>query len=458
MNLATALRLNKSSSIAFVGAGGKTTAMFQLAREMSPCIVTTTTHLGGWQIPTDEHLQTKMIAFVWPQAETMPDIESVISSGITMVTGALDETTDRYQGLSLQQVNKLRELAGYHDLPLLIEADGSRQHPLKAPAEHEPVIPSFVNVVVVVAGLTGLGKPLSAEHVHRPELFSKLSGLGDGELITPEALTNVLTHPEGGLKNISAKARRVVLLNQADTLELQAQGAQIARLLLESFDAVIVASLQQQTIYAAHEKVAGIILAAGESKRYGQPKQLLDYHGKPFVRIVAEKALAAGLNPVVVVTGANAERVEAAIHDLPVKIVRNENWPEGQSTSIRAGIQNLTSPKSDGFGGSWDGVGGCIFLLIDQPQVTEEVMRALIERHAQTLDPVVAPYIFDKRANPVLLDRVTFDELMKLSGDVGGRGIFSKFSPRYVNWYDPRLLLDVDTPEDYERLISESSE
>jgi molybdenum cofactor cytidylyltransferase len=94
-----------------------------------------------------------------------------------------------------------------------------------------------------------------------------------------------------------------------------------------------------------------------------------------------------------------------------------------------------------------------VFLLADQPQVTVEVIRALVEHHAATLHPVIAPYIFDQRANPVLFDRATFAALMQLTGDQGGRGVFSKFSPRYLNWYDKRLLLDVDTPEDYERLL-----
>ena len=110
------------------------------------------------------------------------------------------------------------------------------------------------------------------------------------------------------------------------------------------------------------EHTAGIILAAGGSSRFGQPKPLLDWHGKPFVRAVAETALAAGLSPVVVVTGANAEQVENAIRDLPVSIIRNQDWQDGQSTSIRAGLRSLpppslrdSSPKSKRFGGEREG-------------------------------------------------------------------------------------------------------
>jgi molybdenum cofactor cytidylyltransferase len=81
------------------------------------------------------------------------------------------------------------------------------------------------------------------------------------------------------------------------------------------------------------------------------------------------------------------------------------------------------------------------------------VLQALVECHAHDLPAVVAPYVFDRRANPVLFDRVTFPDLLTLEGDLGGRAIFSKFSPTYMDWLDERLLMDVDTPDDYRRLL-----
>jgi molybdenum cofactor cytidylyltransferase len=98
------------------------------------------------------------------------------------------------------------------------------------------------------------------------------------------------------------------------------------------------------------------------------------------------------------------------------------------------------------------GAGGAIFLLTDQPQITPAILHALVEEHAATLAPVIAPMVLDQRANPVLFDRVTFPDLMKLEGDVGGRGIFSKHKVSYLIWHDDAMLLDVDTPEHYQRL------
>ncbi len=443
--------------------------MFQLARELSPpVVVTTTTHLGAWQTElADRH-------FIVSSDEDLNAVEDN-RRGVMLVTGP--QVGDRFGGVGEKLLDWLHALCGYHSLPLLIEADGARQKPLKAPAEHEPAIPEFVKTVVVVAGLSGLGKPLAEEWVHRVERFEQISGAADRatdqgtdqgteKRISVEALGKVLAHPEGGLKGIPAGARRVALLNQADTPGLQAQGKLLAEKLLGAFDAVIVASLKSQVVHAVHEPIAGIVLAAGGASRFGRPKQLLDWRGQPFVRAVAQTALAASLSPVVVVTGAYAEQVEAAVKDLPVTIVRNEEWESGQAGSLQTGVGPLLPPPAFGhlpqirrtaveFGGGREGawVGGGIFLLADQPQVTVEVIRALVEHHAQTLHPVIAPYVFERRANPVLFDRVTFAALMQLTGDQGGRGVFSQFSPRYLNWYDKRLLLDVDTPEDYQRLL-----
>lgn len=443
MTLTKALRLlpasmNDSQVIAFVGAGGKTTSMFQLARELSPpVIVTGTTHLGTWQTSlADEHFIAKSIS----------DLEKLSPHGVTLVTGPIDR--DRTQGLDREKILWLHEICKTNKISLLIEADGSRQTPLKAPAAHEPDIPHFVDLVVHVAGLSGLGKRLE-ESIFRPKIFAGLSGLKPGEKVTPDSLGRVLTHPEGGLKNMPKTARRIVLLNQADTPELQALAKSISEGLLSEFDAVLTASMREGVVYAVSEPIAGIVLAAGGSTRLGQPKQLLDWRGEPFIRAVARTALQAGLWPVVVVTGARAAQIESALSGLDIALVRNPEWEEGQASSIRAGLAHFSARES---GIRTGAPGGAIFLLADQPQVTQSVLRALAEEHARTLAPVIAPMVIDRRGNPVLFDRVTFPDLLELHGDIGGRAVFSRHPVRYIPWHDEALLLDVDTPEEYHRL------
>jgi molybdenum cofactor cytidylyltransferase len=447
MNLSRALRLTQSTLkraspyasgfkvVSLVGAGGKTTALFQLARELatvpsSTVIVTATSHLGLWQMPlADHHIITT----------DLNSLNNFPSHGVILVTDEIED--NRTKPVNETVLSWLREYSEMLNIPLLIEADGSRQKPLKTPAEHEPPIPEFTNTVIVIAGLSTLGKPLTNEHVHRSEIFAQLTGVQLNQTITPDAIMHMLTHPLGGLKNIPNHARRVVLLNQADTPEQQSVGGGMARELLNHFDSVIVGSLKNAN-YQVFERTAGIILAAGESTRFGAPKQLLEWKGKPFVRQVAETALQAGLWPVVVVTGFHAADVESALNGLPVDIVRNSEYQQGQSTSIRAGVQSLSGK-----------VGAAVFLLADQPQIPVDVIRALVESHGQKMQPILAPLVLEeRRANPVLFDRETFADLMLLTGDVGGRGIFDKHQVEYLPWHDDILLFDVDKPEDFQKL------
>ncbi len=438
MNLARALRPPSAPVIAFVGAGGKTTALFALARGLPPpVLVTTTTHLGTWQAALADH------HIVLKEATPFPPAESL--AGVTLVVGGA--SGGRFVAPVSEAMEWLREISRRRQIPLLIESDGARGRPIKAPAAHEPVIPEFASLVVVTAGLTGLGKPLSAEWVHRPERFAALTGLKAGAPITPEALARALSHPEGGLKGVPSQARRVALLNQADTANRQAQAASMAQTLLKAYDAVLIASCARGVVHAVHERVAGILLAAGGSKRFGRPKQLLTYRGQPFVRLIAQTALQAGLSPVVVVTGARANEVEAAITGLDVTIVHNPDWREGQASSLRVGLAGITPSSRKGTPGA------AIFLMADQPQVDASLLRALVEQHARTLSPVIAPLVHGQRATPVLFDRLTFPTLLTLRGARGGRSIFSSYPPAYIPWHDESLLIDVDTPEDYRRLL-----
>ncbi len=442
LTLTKALRLLSDTCLAVIGAGGKTTFIFQLAREFSiPVIVTTTTHLGIWQIPlADHHLI----------ATSIDDLSNTRYEGVTLITGPIGED-GRVGALDQDLLEWLRADSKTHNLPLLIEADGARLKPLKAPSDREPLIPDFANNVVVSVGMIAVGKRLSEATVYHPEIYSKLSGLKIDQAITPESIIKFLCHPQGGQKNIPSGARRTVLINQCDTPELQSAAHGMASVLQNHFDSVLITSLKQHQVFSAHEPVAGIILAAGGSKRYGQPKQLLDWHGQPFIRAGVKTALEAGLSPVVVITGANADQVESVLKDLPITIKRNDDWQTGQSSSIRVGIQTISEEERKQ-------PGAVIFLLADQPQITRSVILALMEKHTVELQLILAPLVFmEKRGNPILFDRVTFSALLKLQGDVGGRSLFSEFHVDYLPWHDDRLLFDVDNPEDYKRLIQDET-
>lgn len=240
-NLKTALGLRATSRVAFVGAGGKTTAIFRIAREFtSPVIVTATSHLELFQTKWADH------HFLIDGSSDTPNDPNHEITGVTLFTGPKSERS--VSGLEDDPLRNICSLADKKCIPLLIEADGSRRHPLKAPAVHEPPIPNFVDTVVVVAGLSALGKPCSSEWIHRPEIYTQLSGLQQGEPISLESITTVLKHPLGGLKNIPPGTRKIVLLNQADTPELCIKASIMEADLRQSFDCVIITALHHKTI------------------------------------------------------------------------------------------------------------------------------------------------------------------------------------------------------------------
>ncbi len=190
-------------------------------------------------------------------------------------------------------------------------------------------------------------------------------------------------------------------------------------------------------------RVAGVILAAGGSTRFGRPKQLLDWNGIPLVAHVADVALAAELSPVVVVLGHSAEDVRAALAGRPVSIATNWRWEEGMSTSVQTGLGALP-PDTD----------AAVFLQCDQPLVPPDLLRRLVARFGETGAPIVCPVYRGRRASPTLFARPLFPELSRVTGDQGGRALILRHpeAVETVEVDDPDLLADVDTPEEYERL------
>ncbi len=446
IKLVDAIRLDNKTRLAFVGGGGKTTAMFQLARQFpTPVIVTTTTHLGTEQGALAD------IHFALTEDASFPDIEkAILENQVILLTGEphADARLGSIPGHILVQAKAFADDRG---IPLIIEADGSRKLPIKAPAENEPVIPAWVNAVIVTAGLSSISQPASEDTVHRFAHFSRISGIQSGELISLGHIEKMLVHPLGGLKGIPDGARRIVLLNQADDAALAGEAASLADRLVGVYDAALVASLKPEGRMAdgvsgvkyCAERIAGIILAAGGASRYGQPKSLLVWQGETLIRRIARTALAAGLDPLVVVLGSTVRPIQDELSDMPVKFIINRDWKKGQSSSLRVAIEGLAGQD----------LGGAIILQADQPRVPATLLRHAIERHAENVPAIVVPRVNGHPSSPVLFDQHYFTDLVKIEGDKGGRALFGKFPTQWLDWEIPGDLMDIDTPQDFQRLL-----
>jgi probable selenium-dependent hydroxylase accessory protein YqeC len=217
--LIEALGLHHSRLISLCGAGGKTTLMFSLAREFVAAgervLVTTTT-----KIARDE-------ADGWPsfaattQEQVLDGARALLAesgrerSGAVIAYSRIGGDGYRLVGYAPELVDALVQTGRFDRI--LVEADGSARKPLKAPAAHEPVIPSATDTLIIVAGLNGLGLPLSEENLFRAGIWSRLSGLALGEPISAESLARSVAHPDGLARGCPDDARRILFLNQADT-------------------------------------------------------------------------------------------------------------------------------------------------------------------------------------------------------------------------------------------------
>lgn len=192
------------------------------------------------------------------------------------------------------------------------------------------------------------------------------------------------------------------------------------------------------------QKISSIILAAGSSTRLNnEPKQLLEFHGKTFLRRSAETAVAANFYSIVVVLGANAEILRKEIEDLEVEIVINENWARGVSSSIKTGLAELIEEEN---------LEAVVIMLCDQPLVTTETLDNLCEAFAQTGKPIAACEYENTVGVPALFSSEVFAELMNLHESEGAKKIIEKYAGKTALVAAPEAAPDVDTLEDYEKL------
>lgn len=228
--------------LSLVGAGGKTMALYSLARSAAArglCVlVTTTTHLVD---PRSEHARPYDDFLLDPQGKRYLS-EGGRAGKVALLGSRIDEGTGKLVGVS---ADLIKNLAEHFDL-ILVEADGSRGLPVKAPAEHEPELPDSSDLVLGVMGLDALGLPATESHVHRLGDFLRLSGAAPGQPISPEHLAAIAASRDGLFKRCPSNARRVALLSKADLADPRV-ASDLARLVAASgcCDLVLVASKAQ---------------------------------------------------------------------------------------------------------------------------------------------------------------------------------------------------------------------
>ncbi len=247
MQLRDALAVGDRDVVAFVGAGGKTTSLFRLAGELAAAghrVVTTTTT----RIFAEQMRQAPSVIIRDQLDEILVRLPAVLREHGTamVVSGIVDSATRAVRNAGGIPPEWVESIARVPEVDaIVIEADGSRSRAFKAPAEHEPVVPECTTVLVPVVGIDVLGRPLTAEYVHRPECVARLTDATIGQTITAEMIARVIAASQGGCRRRPAGARCIPLINKVETPRQQADATTIARAILDygAVDAVCIGAV-----------------------------------------------------------------------------------------------------------------------------------------------------------------------------------------------------------------------
>ncbi len=187
--------------------------------------------------------------------------------------------------------------------------------------------------------------------------------------------------------------------------------------------------------------IAGLILAAGESRRMGRDKALLAYRGRTFLETILSTLRRAGVERIVVVLGHHADEIQKGVNLKGASVVVNRDYRLGQTSSLQAGLRALEGEE----------VEAVVLCLVDHPAVTVATIRKLAESFRKTRLPVVVPKFQGRRGHPVVLSRALFEQFGSLAPDQGANTVVRKYreATELVEVNDPGVLLDVDDPETY---------
>ncbi|MBI1280266.1 MAG: putative selenium-dependent hydroxylase accessory protein YqeC [Anaerolineaceae bacterium] len=439
MKLQKAFEIVPGDVVAFVGGGGKTATLISLGHELAQAglrVVATTTS----QIAVDE-------LGLMPFATTF-------DAGMAHLSLALGE--NRFVFLYGDIKNNLvygpnaswipRLLDTVDSDVMLIEADYAGGLPLKAPMKDEPYIPPETTLVVPMASLAVLGQPLDEEHVYNASAIDERYGFLLGNRVRSPWVAQVLRDEELGLRGVPSTARIVSLLNQTPPHGYARGRARlIAQLILRSsrIHGVAMGSVRSgEPIYEVQKHIGAVVLAAGMSRRMGQPKVLLPWGGRRTIleHIIEQLSLARVPN-IKVVTGHRAGEVRQVASRAGADVIHNDKYTTGEMlSSLKAGLR--TMPEY---------ISAALVVLGDQPRIQPKVISQVMMSYAEGTGDIVAPSYQMRRGHPILIDRRYWPEILDLPDDGSPREVIDRHKNRiaYVNVDTDSVLRDVDTPEDY---------
>jgi molybdenum cofactor cytidylyltransferase len=439
MKLRQAFNIVPGDVVSFIGAGGKTSTLVALGHELAE---------AGWRVlaTTTAHLDPD-------QMTLMPAVVSV-GRGARAISAALEERRfvfvrdDRSsEGSAALSPSAISWLLDSVDADvLLIEADGAQGLPFKAPLAHEPMIPPETTLAIPIVSLSVLGKPLNEAHVYNSKAMIERYGFYQDSPVKSPWVAQVLRDEELGLRGVPSKARVMVWLNGSPpTGYFRARARLIARLILRSpriYGVAIGSARGSDPVQEVQRSVGALVLAAGMSRRMGQPKVLMPWaNGKSIIEHILDQLILARLDHISVVTGHRAAEVSAVAAKLDIPTVFNAEFATGEMlSSIKAGLRAMP-----------EHIAAALIVLGDQPRIQPRVITQILSAYAESAHEIVAPSYKQRRGHPILIDRRLWAEILALPPDGTPRDVINAHTDRiaYVEVDTDSVLSDVDTPQEY---------
>ena len=439
MRLQQAFEVVRGDVVAFIGAGGKSAALMNLGYELAE---------AGWRVTstTTTFMDTEQMALV-PGRVKLDQGMAALSAALTehRFVFLYDEVRGgRVYGPPPEMITRLLDAAD-SDV-LLIEADHAAGLPLKAPYDHEPVIPVGTSLVIPVASLSVLGQELNEAQVYNAGAILDRYGFGMDARVKSPWVAQVMRDEELGMRGVPSNARVVALLNGV-TPQGYARGRArlIARLILRSprFHGVAIGSVRGAApIFEVQRPIGAVVLAGGMSQRMGQHKLLLPWMGgRTIIEHIIEQLILARVDHIQVVTGHRAGEVRRLASAMGVEVVHNAHYRTGEMlSSLKAGLAALP-PQ----------VAGALVVLGDQPRIQPRVVSQVMMAYAEGAGGIVAPSYQMRRGHPILIDRRYWAEIHNLPPDGALRTVMQAHQAEiaHVVVDTDSVLRDVDTPDDY---------
>ena len=439
MKLHQAFDITRGDVVAFIGAGGKTSMLVNLGYELASIgwrvLATTTTRIGEDQLGLIPHTLN---------SDAKRDAISVALTKHQFVFLYDSIRQGKVYGPSPDWTANLLDTVD-SDV-MLVEADGSRGLPLKAPFHYEPVIPPETSLVIPIASLDVLGQPLDDQHVYNPEAIIDRYGFAKGGRVRSPWVAQIIRDEALGLQGVPDSARVIAFLNHAPmTGHGRLRARLIARLALRQSRLTGVAlgsAWGSKPVYEVQRPIGAVVLAAGLSTRMGESKMLLPWEKeKPIVQHIIEQLLRSRIDHIIVVTGHMAKEIKAIVKPMGVQVVHNRSYKTGEMlSSLKVGLRAMPGHISAG-----------LVVLGDQPRIQPKVIFQVMLAYAEGNGDIVAPSYQMRRGHPILIGRRHWPELFNLPRGSSPREVINSHADEihYVKVDTDSVLRDVDTPRDY---------